>query len=124
MTGLVDNALATDIERPTVANALKVFLASHQHWSAPVVLRRCLAFDEIMSFQKQATRVGFKGPVIDAGWAYRIGIVLEFLTTVTAPIVAYDQITGEQENLFPIVMDKWICRVGAGGKAQQPRTVA
>src|SRR5690242_2931350 len=90
----------------------------------PLNAKRSSGCGEVMRFQEQAPRLGFERTVINAGWAHGIGIVLKLLTPIALPIIADDQVTGEQEHLLPVVVDKRIRRVGTRGKAQQPRTVA
>jgi hypothetical protein len=77
-----------------------------------------------MGFQQQAARFRFKRSMMDAGRTDRVGVAFEFFSAIAIFVIADDQITGNQEHLFPVVMDEGRLGVDAGGKTQKSGTIA
>src|ERR1700733_10854313 len=76
-----------------------------------------------MRLQQNAAAFRLERAGIDAGWPHGIGITLEFLPALAVFVIADDQVAGNKEHLFPILVHERRGRINARREAQQPRAV-
>src|SRR5262245_41773826 len=68
----------------------------------------------VVRLQQQAAGLRGEGAVIGAGRSHRVGVVLELLAAVTLLVVPADEVAGQQEHLFPVVVHERLGGQGAG----------
>src|SRR5713101_4541540 len=91
----------------------------------PMLLRmRAVLFIVIMRLEQDTSVLRGERAVMDAGRAYRIGIVAELLAALAVLVVADDQVAREHEHLLPIFVHEGLGRIGARLDAQQAGAVA
>src|SRR5262245_7080830 len=83
-------------------------------WHSPVVVE----------FEQQASCLGPEGSMEDTRWTAGIGVRRELLATRSVSIGADDQISGDQKDLFPIVVHEGRHGADAGPEAQEAGAAA
>src|SRR5262249_31016579 len=77
-----------------------------------------------MRLEQHAAGARREWPVIDAGRAHRVGVVAELLAPLAVLVVAHDEVAGEQEHLFPILVHERLGGKGTGLDPQHAGAVA
>src|SRR4029077_2514652 len=92
--------------------------------SFPLHCALSLALVVIMDLVEQAAALGFEWSVMDAGRAAGIGTSRERLAARALPVIADDEVAGNEVHLLPVIMHEWRGRVDAGLEPQHPRAAS